>query len=135
MLWKRKKHRCVVVYPDETYYYEVPIDQQEFRDERNNLYVIDPKKTVHVYVGGYANEIEAIRFHEKAKKLEFEPSKYVELLTESRIRKALFRMDEIPAWQIYAVIGGLILIGGLVLMLYMKVIGIADALTKVGLIR
>ena len=131
-----EKHEITIIYEDRVFHHRMkyPKDAQ-FKDERGNTYYLDPKRTTHVFIGGYANEIDGAKVGRDGKRYEFEPSETFKIAMESRIRKAIYGLEGIEGWAIYVIIIAVVLSLGLSLMNYLNLVEIVDALKEVGVIK
>ena len=138
-IWRKlfpEKHHVTVIYPDRTFYYRITYPKNGmFTDERGNTYYIDRNKTVHVFIGGYANEIDGAKVSKDAKRYEFEPSETFKIAMEGEIRKAIYRMGGVNDFLIYALIGCTVIVAGLTVLNYIEILKVVEALTDVGVIK
>jgi len=129
----RELHDVVIIYPDEIIIERIPY-REVFEDKRGNAYYLDRSKRKHVFVGGYANEIDQVKFVKSAQKYEFEPSKTFLVAFEAKIKRALHSFEE-DEWQKWAVLIGVGIVAAIALYTLIKVLAIADALSKIGVMK
>ena len=131
-----EKHHITIIYPDRCFYYRTKYPKDGmFTDERGNTYYLDPKKTTHVFIGGYANEIDGAKVSRDGKRYEFEPSETFKIAMESKIRRAIYGLEGFEGWLMYAVALCVILCLGLSIMNYLHLYEIVEALKEVGVIK